>query len=336
MSATPRLSLVIAAYNRPASIAALLHELQAQTLPPDEFEVLVVDDGSQPPVAPQLAALRPRYTLTLLRQDNAGPAAARDRGIRAARGDVVVVVDDDMRVPPEFLAEHLRRHDGARRVVLGHIRPAPELRRMPIFERFHAEMLARFVAGARAGTLQVQGTHVCTGNVSFPRADYLAVGGFDRSLDRSEDAELGVRLQQAGLELVFAEEAYTVHASDHVRLDVWLRRAYRYGRNDLRIARKHAELAWASPWRFLFEIHLLARPLFLLCAAWPALGGAVSRVGMSVSLLADCLGLARLAIAGTTVVYGMEYFRGVRHEAGSLGAVWADLRRHARLRRAAA
>jgi GT2 family glycosyltransferase len=325
---TPRVSLVVATYNRPDSAQALLRQLAQQTLPPDEFEALVVDDGSRPPAAGILRALELPFALRVFEQANAGPAAARDAGIRAARGAVVVVVDDDMRLPPEFLAEHLRLHAAGRRVVQGHIRPDPGLARMPLFERFHAEMLERFVAGARAGTLRVRGTHVCTGNVSFPRADYLAVGGFDRAFDRSEDAELGVRLEQAGLEMVFGESAYTVHGSDHTRLDVWLRRAYRYGRNDLRISRKHAALGYVNPWRFLFEMHLLARPLLLLCVLAPTLGGLVARAGMAVSQAVDRLGLRRVAIAGTTVVYGMQYFRGLRDEAGGLGAALLDLRRY--------
>ncbi len=324
----PFVSLVAATYNRPELVEALLSRLVEQSLPVSEFEAIVVDDGSQPPVAERLRALRLPFALQVFAQANAGPAAARDRGIRAARGEFVVVVDDDMQLAPDFLAEHLRLHRQGRRVVLGQIRPAPTLAEMPLFERFHAEMLARFAARVRAGTQRVRGTDVCTGNVSFPRADYLAVGGFDRAFDRSEDAELGLRLEQAGLELVFSEAAYTVHGSDHVRLDVWLRRAYRYGRNDLRISRKHARLAHASPWRFLFEMHLLARPLLVSCILAPALGGLVARLGMAVSQAVDRLGLRGLAISGATVVYGMQYFRGLRDEAGSLDAVRVDLRRY--------
>ncbi len=334
MSGAPRISLVAATYNRPALVADLLRGLREQSLAPELFEAVVVDDGSRPPVGERLRTLEAPCALTLLEQENAGPAAARDRGIHAARGAIVVVVDDDMQLAPGFLAAHLRLHEGGRRVVLGHIRPAPEIARMPLFERFHAEMLARFVQGARAGALRLRGTHVCTGNVSFPRADYLALGGFDRAFDRSEDAELGLRFEQAGLELVFSEEAFTVHRSDHVDLDVWLRRAYRYGRNDLRISRKHQALAHANPWRFLFEMHPLARPLLLLCALLPGAGGLLARAGMAVSQAIDRLGLERLAVTGATVVYGMQYFRGLRHEAGGLRAAAADLRRY-RLTRAA-
>ena len=75
-------------------------------------------------------------------------------------------------------------------------------------------------------------------------------------------------------------------------------------------------------------MHLLARPLLLLCVLSPALGGVVARLGMAVSQAVDALGLGRLAVTGTTVVYGMQYFRGLRDEAGSLAAARADLKRY--------
>jgi GT2 family glycosyltransferase len=319
--------LVVATYNRAHALAALLRALASQTLAPAEFEVVVVDDGSQPEVATSVQALAPPYRLTVLRQANAGPAAARHAGVLAARGATIVIVDDDMRLPGHFLAAHAAQHaPGTRRVVLGLIEPAPELARMPLFERFHAEMLARFRADVRAGRQVVQGAHVCTGNVSFPRADYLALGGFDRTLDRSEDAELGVRFQKAGLEFVFCEQANSVHASDHTRLDVWLGRALRYGLADLRIGDKHKDVPYASPWRFYGLMHPLARPLLLVSLLWPDGAGPLARAGMGLARLVDRLGLERLAIMGTTVVYGMQYHRGLRQGVGSARAAWAALR----------
>lgn len=323
----------MATYNRTPAAAALVRALAAQSLAPEQFEVVVVDDGSQPEATPMLQAIATPHALTVLRQDNAGPAAARHAGVLAARGDVIVIVDDDMRLPRQFLEAHAAQHaPGTRRVVLGLIEPDPGLARMPLFERFHAVMLERFRQDVRSGRLRVQGTHVCTGNVSFPRADYLALGGFDRTLDRSEDAELGVRFQKAGLELVFCEQASSVHASDHTHLDVWLRRALRYGLNDLRIGRKHPDAPWASPWRFYALMHPLARPLLLLSLTLPAFAGALARAGMAIASIADRLGARALAIMGTTVVYGMQYHRGLRLGVGSARAAWSELRAYQQAR----
>ena len=322
----PRLSLVIATYNRGAKLLELIADLRAQTLAADQFELIVVDDGSQPPAAPLLDQQVTAFVLTVYTQVNQGPAAARHLGIEAAAGKIVVILDDDMRVAPDFLAQHLAAHAAGATVVLGHIAAAPNIEQLPVFERFHADQLARFVRGVDSGKIRVRGVHLCTGNVSFRRAAYLAVGGFDRALGRSEDRELGVRLEAAGERLVFCSAARSVHASDHADLTVWLGRAHQYGVYDHRISRKHPQLEIADPWRFFFLVSPLSRPLLLLPVLAPKLGAGLSRLAMQAVTELDALGLERAAIVGTTLVYGLEYFRGMRDDAGSLAATAGDLR----------
>src|SRR5690348_15978672 len=139
---SPRISVVIATFNRHEKLFALLDDLEAQSLAMDQFEVRVVDDGSSVPVT-----VSPRsYALFVERQPNRGAAAARNKGASSARGDILVFVDDDMRLPREFLERHLHAHTRTdRAVVLGRIERDPNLR-MPLFERWHAEMLDRMAA----------------------------------------------------------------------------------------------------------------------------------------------------------------------------------------------
>ncbi len=73
----PDLSVLIPTYGRTATIARLLDRLRDQSLEPGRFEVVVVDDGSPEPIALDTASYP--FHLTLLRQDNAGPGAARTR-----------------------------------------------------------------------------------------------------------------------------------------------------------------------------------------------------------------------------------------------------------------
>ena len=149
---TPRLTVVVATYNRAASAQRLLEQLAEQTLPPDAFEVVVVDDGSATPVAPVLEAVPVPYALTVVTQPNGGPARARHRAIEAARAPIVVVVDDDMRVGPGFLAAHLAAHPaGSRRAVLGRLRVDPDTP-LPVFERFQ---LAQLEEGLEARELEI-------------------------------------------------------------------------------------------------------------------------------------------------------------------------------------
>jgi glycosyltransferase involved in cell wall biosynthesis len=311
------LSVVIATYNRTPKLSALFRSLAEQSLPKEDFELILIDDGSVDPARTILDALHPPFRVRLIEQENAGQASARDRGIREATGDVVVVLDDDMRLDPHLLANHLAWHQAGYRVVLGRIDSSHSLDEMPLFERFHAAQLEKTAAAFRSGQTP-RGVHLCTGNVSFRRQDYLDIGGFDRNLKRSEDRELGIRLEAAGATFVFGDDAVTVHDSDHTSLEVWLGRAFNYGAYDYRIHEKHPDKQIANPWRFFFLINPLSRPFMLAAIALPNVGKLLSRCAWKASEVCDQLGNERLAVQGVTYVYGIEYFRGLRRQSGSL------------------
>jgi GT2 family glycosyltransferase len=310
-------SIVIATYNRAASLLDLMRDLSAQR-GAGEFDVVVVDDGSRAPVRPQLEAQRFPFRLTVLEQANSGQAVARHRGVGAAQGDVVIIVDDDMALPADFVAGHLDCHRSGADVVLGLIRPAEQLEAMPLFERFHAAQLAGFVADMRAGK-PIPGAALCTGNVSFRKRWYERVGGFDLTLKRSEDRDLGIRLQQAGARFTFSERACTTHRSDHADLEVWLKRAYLYGVYDAKIGRKYPDDAYNDPWHYILLIHPLSRSLVLSTVVAPHASRRLSRLAFSVADRVAKRGLERLAIRGATVAYTLEYFRGVRSEYAGVG-----------------
>lgn len=321
----PRASVVVATYNRPELLLRLLGQIGAQSLPAEDYEVIVVDDGSAEPVEPRLRPTAFPFALRVETQPNAGAAAARHRGALAARGEVLVIVDDDMQVGPDFLERHLALHPpGTRRVVLGRIVADPAAR-MPLFERWHARMLDDLAEGVSGGRLKPRGNHLYTGNVSLRREDYLAVGGFDPSLGHSEDAELGLRLEKAGATFVFSEEARSLHGSDHASLSAWRRRAFLYGVFDHRIGRKHPELAHASPWRFLFELNPVSRPLMAATLLAPGAARPLAALAYRAAALCDRLGLESPAMAGTTLAYGLDYFRGLRSDAGRLTAAAREL-----------
>jgi glycosyltransferase involved in cell wall biosynthesis len=318
-------SVVVATYNREALITTLLQELAKQSFPKDRFEVVVVDDGSEVDPTPRLRSLRLPYRLQAVRQTNRGAAVARDHGISLARGSIVVVIDDDMKVPTDFVERHVAHHAAKpHAVVLGRIRPDESLPAMPIFERFHALMLEKMAEGFRRGE-KPRGVDLFTGNVSFRRDDYLVVGGFDRSLGHSEDAELGIRLEKFGAAFVFAEDAYSIHGSD-LQLEKWMRRGPLYGMYDRRIAQKHPDYPGADPWRFIDLVNPLSRPLLALAVVAPSASKRAARGLIRVAMGVDKIGLQRLGIAGTTLVFGMEYFRGLREECGSLGTAIRDYR----------
>ncbi len=287
------------------------------------FEVVVIDDGSPDGLAPTICAPNFPFELHMRRQPNAGPAAARHHGATIARGDVLVFLDDDMRVPPGFLAAHLEASRATpRAVVLGEIRSPRGLDQLPLFERFHARLLAHHFRELRATGRAPRGTEVCTGNLSMRRSEYLAVGGFDPTLARSEDAELGARLEKAGANLRFSAAGYSVHDSDHTDVRVWLRRAFLYGVYEQRIARKHPDLLALDPWHWLEVVTPAGKPLLVAAVVAPEAAGHVVEGVIRVAQALDRVGFERPALAGATLAYGLQYFRGVRTEEGSLRRAW--------------
>src|SRR5262249_58221236 len=102
------LSVVIPTRNRPASLAQTVSCLSRQELSLSEYEIVVVDDGSSPPVVLSRSEAGPR--LTVLQRSNGERAAARNGGAAARRAGIIVFVDDDITVCSDFLAQHLSAH----------------------------------------------------------------------------------------------------------------------------------------------------------------------------------------------------------------------------------
>lgn len=322
-------SIVVATFNRKEPLADLLETLASQTIPRHDYEVVVVDDGSREDATPVATAFARRLQISTFRQENSGVAIARQRGVERARGRIIIFLDDDMRVSRDFVAEHLAAHGGHDdRVVMGALLPDDELAQMPLFERFHAHQLEQAAERyAQRGTFA--GHEVYTGNLSLPRELFLRVGGFDPTFF-IEDVELGVRLELAGARFVFSRAAAAVHASDHTSLRSWLARSVSEGRDWVRLARKHPRAHAATPWSFLSRANPLSRPFFAVAVLAPAATPALSRVVLRGAVGADAIGWRRGMISAMTLLYGIQYYCGVREETGSLRDALAAYREHRR------
>lgn len=319
-------SVVIATYNRPELLRRLLLQLDEQTVPAERYEVIAVDDESRVPVREALADLTTRYPLVIERQKNGGPQAARQTGVGLARGHVVVFIDDDMQVGPTFLEAHLIHHTDDRTAVLGRLLPDAAIASMPLFEKFFARMLEKKAARYGDAGETLHGSGVYTGNLSVSRRLFLDAGGFDQSLRQLEDEELGIRLEKAGGRLVFSNDASAINCSDKTETAKWLERSYRDGRYAVRVAKKHPDTRESSPWRHLSLINPVSKPFLGLAIVAPDVAHQVARVGIALAQAADKLGIEPLGIAGTTLVYGIEYYRGVHDESGGLAASAAAYR----------
>jgi glycosyltransferase involved in cell wall biosynthesis len=92
-----RVSVIIPAYGRPRPLRRCLQAMAAQDYPHNDYEVIVVDDGSEPPLQPVVDQFAAVMSVRCLRQGNAGPAAARNNGAAHARFPFLAFTDDDCR-----------------------------------------------------------------------------------------------------------------------------------------------------------------------------------------------------------------------------------------------
>ncbi len=195
----PRVSVVVATRDRPERLAALLAALEAQTLAPEEFEIVVVDDASDPP-----ARVPGDGRLRLLRNDAPrGPGGARNAGWRAARGALIAFTDDDCRPRPRWLEAGLAAHEAAREaVVQGATEPDPEER-------------GRLGPFSRTVRVEQLGPQYETCNVFYPRELLERLGGLDEGFGLrpgGEDTDLAWRAIEAGRPTVFCPDAVVRHA----------------------------------------------------------------------------------------------------------------------------
>jgi GT2 family glycosyltransferase len=206
---TPVASVVIPSFARPARLLACLEALAATRLD-GPFEVVVVDDGSPEPLAPAVGGRDWPFRLSLHRQANAGPAAARNAGAAAARAPFLAFTDDDCLPAPGWIAGLMRAQAGdPARLVGGRIDNALPDNVYAAASQDLVDYLYRYF-GADTG----EAPFFTSNNIGCDRARFLGVGGFDRTfpLAAAEDREFGMRWREQGGSLVFAADAVVGHA----------------------------------------------------------------------------------------------------------------------------
>jgi GT2 family glycosyltransferase len=240
----PDLSVVIPTYNRLETLRRVLPSLLEQDLARDAYEVLVCDSNSSDGTAEYLAQ-------TVAGSDNVryvpgpytGRAMARNAGIAAARGDVVLFNDADILASPDLLRHHLDRHHERRGIAVVGWEVQVRDYRDYTYKRDHPEERGSLHPATRK---RLSWLYFLTGNASVRRDDLLRVGCFDESFTGygHEDLELGFRLTKAGVEILYEPRAVNYHWQD-VSHDDQKEKMRLAGRSAVRFYRKHPELVVA-------------------------------------------------------------------------------------------
>lgn len=234
----PALSVVIPTFNRRVTLLRCLEALRQQTVTPDSFEVVLVDDGSSDGTPDIVAQVQEEWgaRLRFYRQPNRGPATARNRGVREAKGGIVLFIGDDIVAHPDLLRRHQeahRRQPEESVALLGLTTWDPERKTTP-FMRWLENGGPQYKYWSIQDPENVGYVHFYTSNISLKRAFLLEKGLFDEEFPYAsyEDIELGSRLESQGLRIVYDAEAVGYH--DHTtRLRDALRRMERVGESRL-------------------------------------------------------------------------------------------------------
>ena len=211
----------------------------------DDFEVIVVVDGSTDGSAEALRNLKPDIALTVVEQENLGLSAARNAGARIARGELLLFLDDDMTAEPDLLAEHDRAQAKKMALVLGHVPNHPDSPSNFLSDAVSAWANDRLERLSRLNVAEQLQDWVM-GQSSISRALFFELGCFDDVFTRGgsygdEDLEFCYRVRQAGVPIVFNANAIsrqTYIVSPRTHLQQW----FESGGADVQFVRKHPEL----------------------------------------------------------------------------------------------
>ncbi len=305
--------------DRPQRLLETLAALVSAADPGLAWEAIVVDDGGAPgslDAARRLVESR-GAPVRLQSQASRGPAAARNRGAREAKGRALVFLDDDMVVSAGFLGRHLRAldaHPGC--WVVGRITHPEALRQTPFGRYRHARWEEFHDAHVARGLQETDG--ISAANLSLPASDFAALGGFDEgfALAGCEDRELALRAHARGVRILYDPENVAIHQDWATTLPRYCERQRAYALSDVRLWRRHPDL---SPRAGLITANApLARGDGLRRVARKLLRGALATVPGRAMLLGLASAAERVApdSALTRRIYdaavSVAIFRGVR------------------------
>lgn len=203
------ISIVIPTFNRKDSLKVVLNSLKRQNFPSEQYEIILVDSGSTDGTA-ELIKEFDINNLSFIVQENKGRSGARNRGIREAKGELVLFTDADIIADENLLACHRKFYDKNKGcAVVG-----CEIQVNTIYEYENVKKnnsLRRTLHPDERERLSW--LYFLTGNALVPREKLIEVGMFDESFTGygHEDIELGYRIEKSGMKILYNHKAINYH-----------------------------------------------------------------------------------------------------------------------------
>jgi len=249
----PRASVIIPTHQRREALRRALTALAAQSTEAASYEVIVSVDGSSDGSEEMVRSFDAPYELRLTAGPARGRAAACNAAIELARGEILIVLDDDMQPAPAFVERHLAHHPpGSRLCVMGAV-PIELDPTSPHAARYTREKFNAHLAQLTEPDHVFVPRDFYSGNASLRTEEMRAVGGFSESFTvyGNEDIDLSLRLRAAGVELRYDAEALARQEYDK-DLAALAADTVAKGRTTVQLARGHpdvfGQLRLASPW----------------------------------------------------------------------------------------
>ncbi|MBN1832537.1 MAG: glycosyltransferase [Deltaproteobacteria bacterium] len=224
MPSLPDFSIVIPTYNRPQRLRRLLSAIARLDYLPHLFEVIVVDDGGTKPLDRALKEFQDTLELFLLKQENRGPGAARNKGAMKAKGKYLAFTDDDCYPHPGWLNALANTFEKEESLLCGGI----TMNALPTnLYSATTQMLLDYLY-KHYSPVEHMGGFFATNNLALSREMFLETGGFDPELRFGEDRDFCYRWASHGHPFAFVPDAVMYHAHQ-LTLGAFLKLHFCYG-----------------------------------------------------------------------------------------------------------
>jgi len=277
-------SVIVPAYNAARTLPRCIVALMEQTIGRAAYEMIVVDDGS----TDDTAAQADRPGVRLIRQTHAGPAAARNAGIREARGDLLMFTDADCEPAPDWIEAMWQPFSDPTVMGCKGVYRTRQRGLLPRFVQVEYEEKYRSMAGAHCIDF------IDTYSAAYRKEVFVQEGLFAEDILAAEDAEFSFRLAQRGYRLVFNPQAVVYHTHAESLMH-YLRRKFRFGRWRARVYLRYPQkiggdshtpkdLRWQMP---LVAAMILSLPIagLLPWGKWLLMLAAIAFAGTTVSFV---------------------------------------------------
>lgn len=260
------ISVVIPTYNRSHILKQCLYALGQQTIPKNEFEVIIINDGSTDDTEKTIFETKKELNLNInyFKQNNEGQGKARNLGIKKAQGEIIVFIGDDIFVKPNFLEEHLlshKEHPKDNEAVLGYTTWHPNIK-VNFLMNFLEHGGHQFAYDNLKNKKIANFHYFYTSNISLKR-NILLKHKFDEDFKKYgwEDIELGYRLEkEENLILYYNPQAMGYHYHE-VEKENFRQHMQSIGRSAYIFHQKHPELnKIPQAWKY-FLIKTVVNPI---------------------------------------------------------------------------